>query len=174
MGRSLSRLIIIELESLTRRERAKRVRSIWYVVHILENLPLDAAAPLLYAEVTVFTPMKDHNLHKPTGKKIGVVGLKGLGHVAVKFGKAFGHHVTVISTSPAKEHLGADDFLVSTDPQQLQKGKRALDFILNTVSAKHSLGPILELLKVNGTMVVVGAPDQPFELPSFPLIFGKY
>ncbi|CAN6539181.1 unnamed protein product [Malus baccata var. baccata] len=125
-----------------------------YVVHIPQNLPLDAAAPLLCAGVTVFTPMKDHNLHKPTGKKIGVVGLRGLGHVAVKFEKAFGHHVTVISTSPAKEkeakeHLGADDFLVSTDPQQLQ------------------------LLKVNGTMVVVGAPDQPFELPSFPLIFGK-
>ncbi|RXH73346.1 hypothetical protein DVH24_013030 [Malus domestica] len=149
-----------------------------YVVHIPENLPLDATAPLLCAGVTVFTPMKDHKLHKTTGKKIGVVGLGGLGHVAVKFGKAFGHHVTVISTSPAKEkeakeHLGADDFLVSTDPQQLQKGKRTLDFILNTVSAKHSLGSILELLKVNGTMVVVGAPDQPFELPSFPLIFGK-
>ncbi|KAM0967606.1 hypothetical protein ACFX13_016369 [Malus domestica] len=91
-----------------------------YVVHIPQNLPLDAAAPLLCAGATVFTPMKDHNLHKPTGKKIGVVGLGGLGHVAVKFGKAFGHHVTVISTSPAKEHLGADDFLVSTDPQQLQ------------------------------------------------------
>ncbi|ONI32322.1 hypothetical protein PRUPE_1G360900 [Prunus persica] len=96
-----------------------------YVVHIPANLPLDATAPLLCAGVTVFSPMKDHNLHQAPGKKIGVVGLGGLGHVAVKFGKAFGHHVTVISTSPskekeAKERLGADDFLVSTDAQQLK------------------------------------------------------
>lgn len=86
---------------------------------------MDAAAPLLCAGVTVFCPLKDHDLHKTPGKKIGVVGLGGLGHVAVKFGKAFGHHVTVISTSPskekeAKEHLGADHFLVSTDDQQMQ------------------------------------------------------
>ncbi|KAL6207576.1 hypothetical protein ACLB2K_018533 [Fragaria x ananassa] len=149
-----------------------------YVVHIPENLPMDAATPLLCAGVTVFTPFRDHDLHKTPGKKIGVVGLGGLGHVAVKFGKAFGHHVTVISTSPSKEeeakgHLSADDFIVSTDDQQMQRGKRSLDFILNTVSAKHCLGPLLELLKVNGTMAVVGAPDQPFTLPSFPLIFGK-
>lgn len=94
-------------------------------MHIPGNLPLDATAPLLCAGVTVFSPMKDHNLHQASGKKIGVVGLGGLGHVAVKFGKAFGHHVTVISTSPskekeAKERLGADEFLVSTDAQQLK------------------------------------------------------
>ncbi|XP_050214772.1 probable cinnamyl alcohol dehydrogenase 6 [Mercurialis annua] len=149
-----------------------------YVVHIPENLPMDAAAPLLCAGITVFSPMKDHNLLDSPGKKIGVVGLGGLGHVAVKFGKAFGHHVTVISTSPskekeAKERLGADDFIISTDPKQMLAGKRTLDLILDTVSAKHSLGPILELLKVRGTLVAVGAPDRPFELPSFPLIFGK-
>ncbi|XP_059636100.1 probable cinnamyl alcohol dehydrogenase 6 [Cornus florida] len=148
-----------------------------YVVHVPENLPLDAAAPLLCAGVTVFCPMKD-NLLMDGGKKIGVVGLGGLGHVAVKMGKAFGNHVTVISTSPskekeAKEHLHADDFIVSTNQQHMEARKRTLDFILDTVSAKHSLGPTLELLKVNGTLVIVGAPDKPIDLPSFPLIFGK-
>lgn len=149
-----------------------------YVVHIPDNLAMDAAAPLLCAGITVFSPMKDNDLLKSPGKRIGIVGLGGLGHVAVKFGKAFGHHVTVISTSPSKERearerLGADGFIVSTSPKQMQAGKRSLDLILDTVSAKHSLGPILELLKVNGTLVVVGAPDKPIDLPSFPLIFGK-
>ena len=96
-----------------------------YVVHIPENLAMDAAAPLLCAGITVFSPMKDNNLIGSMGKKIGVVGLGGLGHVAVKFGKAFGHHVTVISTSPSKEEeakgrLGADDFIVSTDAKEMQ------------------------------------------------------
>lgn len=149
-----------------------------YVVHIPENLPMDAAAPLLCAGITVFSPLKDHNLVTSPGKKIGVVGLGGLGHIAVKFGKAFGHHVTVISTSPskeaeAKERLGADDFIVSSNAKQLQGARRSLDFILDTVSAEHALLPILELLKINGTLFIVGAPDKPFQLPAFPLIFGK-
>ncbi|KAH9693503.1 putative cinnamyl alcohol dehydrogenase 6 [Citrus sinensis] len=150
-----------------------------FVVHVPENIAMDAAAPLLCAGITVFCPMKDNNLiDSPAKKRIGIVGLGGLGHVAVKFGKAFGHHVTVISTSPskekeAKELLGADEFILSTNAMQMQAGKRTLDFILDTVSAKHSLGPILELLEVNGTLSVVGAPEAPFELPSFPLIFGK-
>lgn len=149
-----------------------------YVVHIPENLPMDATAPMLCAGITVYCPMKDNGLFDCSGKRVGVVGLGGLGHVAVKFAKAFGHHVTVISTSPSKEqearnHLGADDFVLSTDVAQMQKGKRTLDFILDTVSGKHSLGPLLELLKVNGTLVIVGAPDKPMDLPSFPLIFGK-
>ncbi|CAK9143842.1 unnamed protein product [Ilex paraguariensis] len=149
-----------------------------YVVHVPETLPMDAVAPLLCAGITVFCPMKDNNLIESTGKRLGIVGLGGLGHVAVKFGKAFGHHVTVISTSPSKEkeareRLGADDFILSTNAEQMQSKKRTLDFILDTVSAKHSLGPTLELLKVNGTLVIVGVPDKPIDLPSFPLIFGK-
>ncbi|KAE8674786.1 putative cinnamyl alcohol dehydrogenase 6 [Hibiscus syriacus] len=149
-----------------------------YVVRVPDNLPMDAAAPLLCAGVTVFTPMKDCQLLESPGKKVGVVGLGGLGHVAVKMAKAFGHHVTVISTSPSKENeakhrLDADSFIVSTNDEQMQRGKRTLDVILDTVSAQHSLGPILEMLKVNGTLAVVGAPDRPIELPSFPLIFGK-
>lgn len=150
-----------------------------YVVHIPETLPMDAAAPLLCAGITVFSPMKDNGmLNNANGKKLGVVGLGGLGHLAVKFGKAFGLHVTVISTSSSKEaeardRLGADDFILSTDSQQMQEKRRTLDYVLDTVSAQHSLGPIIELLKVNGTLVIVGAPDKPFELPAFPLIFGK-
>lgn len=94
-------------------------------MHIPVNLAMDAVAPLLCAGITVFTPMKDNNLVESSPKKIGVVGLGGLGHVAVKFGKAFGHYVTVISTSPskekeAKERLGADNFILSTNDEQMQ------------------------------------------------------
>ncbi|KAJ8544683.1 hypothetical protein K7X08_017266 [Anisodus acutangulus] len=149
-----------------------------YVVRIPDKMAMDRAAPLLCAGITVYTPLKDNNLVDTKGKRIGIIGLGGLGHVAVKFGKAFGHHVTVISTSPSKEqeakhNLGADVFVLSTDPKQMQERKRTLDFILDTVSAKHSLGSYLELLKVNGTLVIVGAPDKPIDLPAFPMIFGK-
>ncbi|KAK9164565.1 hypothetical protein Syun_005467 [Stephania yunnanensis] len=149
-----------------------------FVVRIPENLPLDSAAPLLCAGITVFSPMKDNNMLQSPGKKMGVVGLGGLGHMAVKFAKAFGLHVTVISTSPskekeAKERLGADSFVVSTDIKQMKMARKSLDFIIDTVSANHSLGGVLELLKLNGTLVIVGAPDKPFELPAFPLVFGK-
>ncbi|KAL9271871.1 putative cinnamyl alcohol dehydrogenase 6 [Drosera capensis] len=149
-----------------------------YVIHVPENLPMDAVAPLLCAGITVFSPMKDNKMLESPGKKLGVVGLGGLGHVAVKFGKAFKLHVTVISTSASKEveakqRLGIDDFILSTDPKQMQAARRSLDFVLVTVSAYHSLGPILELLKINGTLVLVGAPDRPIELPWAPLIFGK-
>lgn len=151
-----------------------------YVVRVPENLPMDAAAPMLCAGITVYSPMKDGKLLESTAtpKKVGIIGLGGLGHVAVKFAKAFAHHVTIISTSPSKENearkrLGADDFIVSTDASQMKAKRRTLDFILDTVSAYHSLGPYLELLKVEGTLHIVGAPDKPIDLPSFPLIFGK-
>ncbi|KAM0822160.1 hypothetical protein ACQ4PT_071682 [Festuca glaucescens] len=150
-----------------------------FLVKIPDSLPLDAAAPLLCAGITVYSPMKQHGmLLGEAGRSLGVVGLGGLGHVAVKFGKAFGLRVTVISTSPAKERearksLKADDFVLSTDNKQMQAMARSLDYVIDTVSAQHSLGPILELLKVNGKLVLVAAPDKPVELPSFPLIFGK-
>jgi len=150
-----------------------------FLVKIPDSLPLDAAAPLLCAGITVYSPMKQHGmLLGEAGRRLGVVGLGGLGHVAVKFGKAFGLHVTVISTSPgkereARENLKADDFILSTDDKQMQAMARSLDYVIDTVSAQHSLGPILELLKVNGKLVLVAAPDKPVELPSFPLIFGK-
>ncbi|MCD7456208.1 hypothetical protein HAX54_030876 [Datura stramonium] len=149
-----------------------------YVIHMPDNLPLDRAAPLLGAGITVYTPMKDSHLFETAGKRIGVVGLGGLGHMAIKFGKAYGHHVTVLSTSPskekdAKEQLGADDFVVTSNEDEMKMRKRSLDFIVDTVSTKHSLGPYLELLKVNGILAMVGAPSKPLDFPILPLIYGK-
>nr|GLL33012.1 probable cinnamyl alcohol dehydrogenase 6 [Ipomoea trifida] len=149
-----------------------------YCVHIPNNLPMDRAAPLLGAGITVYCAMKNSNIFESPGKQIGVIGLGGLGHMAIKFAKAFGHHVTVISTSPskeklAKEKLGSDHFILSTNPTQMQWSRRSLDFILDTVSANHSLGPYIELLKVDGTLAIVGEPPNPIDFPSTPLIYGK-
>ncbi|XP_031123783.1 probable cinnamyl alcohol dehydrogenase 6 [Ipomoea triloba] len=149
-----------------------------YCVHIPEKLPLERTAPLLGAGITVYCAMKNSNIFDYPGKRIGVIGLGGLGHMAVKFGKAFGHQVTVISTSPSKkelaiQRLGADDFILSTDPTKMQGNRRSLDFILDTVSANHSIGPYIELLKVDGTLAIVGEPSKPIDFPSTPLIYGK-
>ncbi|KAA8546661.1 hypothetical protein F0562_003108 [Nyssa sinensis] len=148
-----------------------------FVVHIPNDLPLDAAAPLLCAGITTYSPLKYFGFDKP-GMHIGVVGLGGLGHVAVKFAKAFGVKVTVISTSPNKksealEHLGADSFLVSRDQDQMQAAVGTLDGIIDTVSAVHPLLPLISLLKSHGKLVMVGAPDRPLELPVMPLLLGR-
>ncbi|CAN1356528.1 Probable cinnamyl alcohol dehydrogenase 9 [Linum perenne] len=133
-----------------------------FVVRFPDALPFDAGAPLLCAGVTVYSPMK-----------------YGLGHVAVKIGKAFGLKVTVISSSPGKEseaveRLGADAFLVSTDPVKIKAGFGTMDFIIDTVSAVHSLAPLLALLKPNGKLITLGLPDKPLELPIFPLVLAKH
>ncbi|KAK6923252.1 Alcohol dehydrogenase, N-terminal, partial [Dillenia turbinata] len=148
-----------------------------YAIHFPENLPLDAGAPLLCAGITVYSPLKYYGLDKP-GLHIGVVGLGGLGHVAVKFAKAFGVKVTVISTSPAKmseaiQHLGADAFLVSRDPEQMRGAMGTMDGIIDTVSAFHPLMPLIGLLKSDGKLVMVGAPEKPLELAVFPLLAGR-
>ncbi|KAK6923250.1 Alcohol dehydrogenase, N-terminal, partial [Dillenia turbinata] len=148
-----------------------------FIVRIPDGLALDAAAPLLCAGITVYSPLKYFQLDKP-GMHLGVVGLGGVGHVAVKFAKAFGAKVTVISTSPEKkleaiEHLGADAFLISRDPDQMQAAMGTMDGVIDTVSAEHSLLPLIGLLKSNGKIVLVGAPDRPFEVPSLSLIFGR-
>ncbi|KAJ9670306.1 hypothetical protein PVL29_026693 [Vitis rotundifolia] len=148
-----------------------------YVVRIPDNLPLDAGAPLLCAGITVYSPLQHFGLTKP-GMHVGVVGLGGLGHVAVKFAKGFGVKVTVISTSPSKkkeaiEHLGADYFLVSRDPDQMQAAMGTMDGIIDTVSAVHPLLPLIGLLKSQGKLVMVGAPNRPLELPVFPLLMGR-
>ncbi|XP_068656085.1 8-hydroxygeraniol dehydrogenase-like [Aristolochia californica] len=148
-----------------------------FVVRVPEGLPLDAAAPLLCAGITVYSPLKYFGLSDPS-HHIGVVGLGGLGHVAVKFAKAFGAKVTVISTSAAKkqeaiERLGADAFLVSRDPEQLQAAMGTMDGIIDTVSAVHPLMPLLGLLKSHGKIIMVGAPERPLELPIFPLLAGR-
>lgn len=148
-----------------------------FVFRIPPNLPLDGAAPLLCAGITVYSPMKYFGMTE-AGKNLGVVGLGGLGHMAVKFGKAFGLHVTVISTSPnkekeAKELLGADHFIVSKDPNQMKQAVKTLDYIIDTVSADHALDALLGLLKVNGKMVLVGVPPKPLKLPAHAVISGR-
>ncbi|KAI3959566.1 hypothetical protein MKW92_017439 [Papaver armeniacum] len=148
-----------------------------YVVRFPDSLPLDAGAPLLCAGITVYSPMNYYGLGVP-GKHLGIVGLGGLGHVAVKFAKAFGTKVTVISTSPDKkkeaiENLGADYFLVSRDPDQMQAAMSTMDGIIDTVSAVHPLLPLINLLKPHGKLVIVGAPEKPPELPLLPLLWGR-
>ncbi|PRQ57215.1 putative cinnamyl-alcohol dehydrogenase [Rosa chinensis] len=148
-----------------------------FVLRIPDNLPLDCAAPLLCAGITTYSPLRYFGLDKP-GMHVGVVGLGGLGHVAVKFAKAMGVKVTVISTSPNKKeeavkHLGADSFLVSRDQDQMQAAIGTMDGIIDTVSAQHPLLPLIGLLKSHGKLVMVGAPEKPLELPVFPLLMGR-
>ncbi|KAL0535838.1 hypothetical protein IC582_024764 [Cucumis melo] len=144
------------------------------VFRIPDSLPLAGAAPLLCAGITVYSPMKYYGMTE-SGKHLGVVGLGGLGHVAVKIAKAFGLKVTVISTSPRKKEesiskLGADSFLVSTDPEQMKAATETMDYIIDTVSAVHALDPLLSLLKLNGKLITVGLPDKPLELPISSLV----
>lgn len=148
-----------------------------FVVRIPEGTPLDATAPLLCAGITVYSPLRFYGLDKP-GMHVGVVGLGGLGHVAVKFAKAMGVKVTVISTSPSKkseaiDRLGADSFLVSRDQDELQAAMGTMDGIIDTVSAIHPVLPLIGLLKSHGKLVLVGAPEKPLELPAFPLLMGR-
>ncbi|GJN36737.1 hypothetical protein PR202_gb25629 [Eleusine coracana subsp. coracana] len=148
-----------------------------FVVRFPDGVPLDAGAPLLCAGVTVYTPMKYHGLNVP-GKHVGVVGLGGLGHVAVKFAKAFGMKVTVISSSPGKREealaqLCADAFIVSNNPDEMKDAMGTMDGIINTVSAHIPLAPFMGLLKPNGKMIMVGLPEKPLEIPPFNLIMGN-
>ncbi|KAJ6743135.1 ALDEHYDE REDUCTASE [Salix viminalis] len=148
-----------------------------FIVRIPDNLSLDVGAPLLCAGITVYSPLRYFGLDKP-GMHVGVVGLGGLGHVAVKFAKAMGVKVTVISTSPNKkqeavENLGADSFLVSRDQDQMQAAMGTLDGIIDTVSAVHPMPPLLALMKSHGKLVLVGAPEKPLELHAFALIAGR-
>ncbi|KAF2290604.1 hypothetical protein GH714_014672 [Hevea brasiliensis] len=148
-----------------------------FIVRIPDTLPLDSTAPLLCAGITVYSPLKYYGLDKP-GMHVGVVGLGGLGHMAVKFAKGMGVKVTVISTSPSKkqeavEHLGADSFLVSHDQDQMKATMGTMDGIIDTVSATHPLLPLIGLLKTNGKLILVGAPEKPLELAAFPLLMGR-
>ncbi|KAL5078931.1 hypothetical protein RYX36_007352 [Vicia faba] len=148
-----------------------------FVIRIPDSLPLEAAAPLLCAGITVYSPLRYFGLDKP-GLHVGIVGLGGLGHMAVKYAKAFGANVTVISTSPNKEkeaieHLGADSFLISRDQDKMQAAVGTLDGIIDTVSANHPIVPLIGLLKSHGKLVMVGAPEKPFELQVFPLLQGR-
>ncbi|CCB86731.1 MULTISPECIES: NAD(P)-dependent alcohol dehydrogenase [Parachlamydia] len=146
----------------------------YYVLRVPEKLDLASAAPLLCAGITVYSPLK-HWKAGP-GKKVGVIGLGGLGHLAIKIAKAMGAHVVVFSTSLSKvedaKRLGADEVLLSTDVKQMRQQSK-LDIILDTVSAKHNVNNYLDMLKVDGALVLVGLPVDPLPVGAFNLVKGR-
>jgi uncharacterized zinc-type alcohol dehydrogenase-like protein len=146
-----------------------------YVLRVPNGLDPAGAAPLLCAGITTYSPL--HHWKVGPGQKVGIAGLGGLGHMAIKFAKALGAHVAVLTTSPRKAddayRLGADEVIVSTDKDAMQKPAGTFDFILDTVAADHDLNSYLQLLKRNGTMTLVGAPPKPSELASFSLIIKR-
>lgn len=146
-----------------------------FVLRVSEKLNLAAVAPLLCAGITTYSPLRHWKVGK--GHKLGVLGLGGLGHMAVKFGVAFGAEVTVLSSSPSKKEdalkLGAHKFLVTSDKEQFQAAAGSFDFILDTVSAEHNYSQYMTLLATNGVHICVGAPPTPSEIFSFSLIMGR-
>lgn len=146
-----------------------------FVLHISDKLNLAAVAPLLCAGITTYSPLRHWKVGK--GHKLAVLGLGGLGHMAVKFGVSFGAEVTVLSTSPSKEEdarkLGAHHFVVTTDEAQLKAATNSFDFILDTVSAEHDLNLYLSLLKTDGTHICVGVPSKPSPVAAFSLLGGR-
>ncbi|KAK6794032.1 hypothetical protein RDI58_007485 [Solanum bulbocastanum] len=148
-----------------------------FVLQIPENLPSDAGAPLLCAGITIYSLMKYYGMTEPS-KHLGVAGLGCLGHIAVKIGKAFGLKVTLISTSLKKENeaikkLGADTFVLSSNPAKLKAVVNTMDYIIDTIVVVHPLAWLLSLLKLDGKLVTVGLPEKPLELPISPLVLGR-
>lgn len=146
-----------------------------YALKIKMGLPLERVAPLLCAGITTYSPLKRAKVKK--GMKVGVVGLGGLGHMAVKIAKAMGAEVTVFSTSPNKEadarKFGAKHFIISKDPANFAPLEGKFDYILDTVSAQHDFTPYLASLRVDGTLCLVGAAPEPNQVAAFALIFGR-
>tara|TARA_B100000949_G_C14219541_1_gene423934 strand:- start:583 stop:1215 length:633 start_codon:yes stop_codon:yes gene_type:complete len=139
------------------------------------TIGLAAAAPLLCAGITVYSPLRYWNAGP--GKKVGVLGIGGLGHLAIKIAKAMGAEVTVFTTSPAKvedaERLGADHAVLSKNEEEMQAYRGTQDFIIDTVSAKHDVNTYLGLLKIEGTLVLVGLPPEPLEVGAFNVVMGR-
>lgn len=146
-----------------------------FVLHVPSNLNLAAAAPLLCAGITTYSPLRHWNVTK--GKKVGIVGLGGLGHMGVKFAHALGAHTVVFTTSPGKvedaKRLGADEVVLSNKSDQMQKHNASFDFILDAVSADHDINAYIQLLKRDATMTLVGAPEKPLALSSFGLLLAR-
>ena len=146
-----------------------------FVLRVPENLDLAGTAPLLCAGITTYSPMRHWGVTK--GKKVGIVGLGGLGHMGVKFAHALGAEVVVFSTSPNKKddalRLGADDVVISKNANEMQKHVGSFDFILDAVSANHDINAYLQLLRRDGNLTLVGAPDKPLEVAAFNLIMGR-
>jgi len=146
-----------------------------FVVSVSDRLPLSGVAPLLCAGITTYSPIKRWGIGK--GHKVAVLGLGGLGHMAVKFAVAFGADVTVLSTSPSKEQdaksLGAHHFVITKDPEELKKYAKHFDFIIDSVSAPHDYETYLKLLNVNGVHICVGLPPEPLKFPGSALMHGN-
>ena len=146
-----------------------------FVLRVPSNLGLAGAAPLLCAGITTYSPLRHWGITK--GKKVGVVGLGGLGHMAVKLAHALGAHVVVFTTSPSKTEdalrLGADEVVLSRNAGEMQKHAGSFNFILDAVSADHDINPYINLLDVDGNLTLVGAPAKPLGLSAFGLIFGR-
>jgi len=146
-----------------------------FALRVPDNLDLAGVAPLLCAGITTYSPLRHWGVTQ--GKKVGVVGLGGLGHMGVKFAHAFGAHVVVFTTSPNKKEdalrLGADEVVVSRNADEMQQHAGSFDFILDTVSAQHDINAYLNLLRPDGNVTLVGAPPNPLEIPAFSLIMGR-
>jgi alcohol dehydrogenase (NADP+) len=146
-----------------------------FVLRVPANLDLAGAAPLLCAGITTYSPLRHWGVTK--GKKVGIVGLGGLGHMGVKFAHALGAHVVVFTTSPNKKddarRLGADEVVVSRDASEMNKHARSFDFILDAVSADHDINAYIQLLGRDGNITLVGAPNKPLQVGAFDLIFGR-
>jgi uncharacterized zinc-type alcohol dehydrogenase-like protein len=145
-----------------------------YVLRISDKVDLAATAPLLCAGITTYSPLRHWNVRP--GQKVGVVGIGGLGHVAIRIARAMGAQVVAFTTSESKfaeaKRLGADEVVLSKDPAQMQKQARKLHFILDAVSAPHDINAYLNLLRVDGSLVLVGAPSDPLPVAAFSLIPG--
>jgi uncharacterized zinc-type alcohol dehydrogenase-like protein len=145
-----------------------------YVLHVPKKLDLPSAAPLLCAGITVYSPLK----HWKTGpgKRVGIIGIGGLGHMAIKIAKAMGAHVVVFTHSLSKaddaKRLGADEVVLTNDQQQMEKQAK-LDLILDTLPVKHDVNTFLNLLKVDGSLVLVGLPVEPLPVQAFSLVNGR-
>jgi uncharacterized zinc-type alcohol dehydrogenase-like protein len=146
-----------------------------FVLHVPKNLNLAGTAPLLCAGITTYSPMRHWGVTR--GKKVGVVGLGGLGHMGVKFAHALGAHTVVFTTSPGKKddalRLGADEVVVSRNADEMAKHAGSFDFILDAVAADHDINAFLGLLRRDGNLTMVGAPEKPLPVSVFSLIFGR-
>ena len=146
-----------------------------FVLRVPSNLNLAGVAPLLCAGITTYSPMRRWNVGKD--KKVGVVGLGGLGHMAVKFAHALGAHVVVFTTSPKKKEdalrLGAHEVVISGNRDEMQKQNESLDFILDAVSADHDINSYINLLRRDGNLTIVGAPAKPLGVTAFSLIMRR-
>ena len=146
-----------------------------FVLRVPSNLDMAGAAPLLCAGITTYSPMRHWCVSK--GKKVGVVGLGGLGHMGVKFAHALGAHVVVFTTSPGKKEdalrLGADEVVISRNADEVKKHSESFDFILDSVSADHDISAYINLLKRDGNITLVGAPPKPLEVAAFSLLIRR-